>query len=145
MKKSLLVLGMASVFALTGCHGIKKVSFDEFKKAAEEAIEKAPEIDYVTYKGTYGEDKISFSTNQKASAYSIQEAAVAAALGVLMRVDAMYIYSSSDSAEFYTGMGFKVVDEGTKFEYTGKAYLALVKGKIDGKEYNISVSQKFVK
>ena len=31
MKKQLFVLGMTSVFALTGCHGIKKVEYAEFK------------------------------------------------------------------------------------------------------------------
>ena len=30
MKKKFLLLGMASVFALTGCHGTKKVEFKEF-------------------------------------------------------------------------------------------------------------------
>ena len=145
MKKNLFVLGMASVFALTGCHGIKKVSFEDFKKAADEVVEKAPKVDYVSYNGKYGDEKIKFSTNQSASSYSIAEAAVAIALGAIDRVDAMYVYGGSDKVEFYTGLGFKVVDAEAKYEYTGKGFLASVKGKIDGKEYNFSVSHKFVK
>ena len=145
MKKQLLALSMASVFALAGCHGIKKVSFDDFKKAADEVVEKAPEVDYISYNGKYGEDKIKFDTNQSAKAYSIEEGLVAVALAVFDRVDSMYVYGSSDDAEFYTGFGFKVVNKEVKFEYTGKGFLASVKGKLDGKEYDFSVSHKFVK
>lgn len=145
MKKSLLALAMASTFALTGCHGIKKVSFEDFKKAADEVVEKAPKVDYISYNGKYGEDSVKFSTNQGVASYSVAEAAVAIALGVFDRVDSMYVYGSSSDNEFYTGMGFKVVTPDVKFEYTGKGYLASVKGKLDGKEYSFSVSHKFVK
>ena len=143
MKKNLFILGMASVFALTGCHGIKKVEFKEFKEKADATIEKAPQVDYTTYNGKYGDEKVKFSTNQGAASYSIAEAAVALALGALKRVDAMYVYASD--GEFYTGMGFKVVTSDCKFEYNGKGYLASVKGKLNGTEYSFSVSHKYVK
>ena len=145
MKKNLFVLGMASVFALTGCHGVKKVSFEDFKKKANEVVEKAPKVDYISYNGKYGDEKVKFSTNQSAASYSLTEAAVALALGTIDRVDSMYVYASGSDTEFYTGMGFKVVSGAAKYEYTGKGYLASVKGKIDGKEFNFSVSHKFVK
>lgn len=141
MKKNLFVLGMASVFALTGCHGIKKVEFKEFKEKADAAIEKAPEVDYTTYNGKYGDEKIKFSTNQGVASYSIAEAAVATTLGAIKRVDAMYLVDG----EFYTGFGFKVVTSDCKYEYNGKGYLASVKGKLNGKEYSFSVSHKYVK
>ena len=141
MKKNLLALLMASTFALAGCHGTKKVTFEEFKKAADEVVAKGLEVDYTSYKGKYGTTDINFSTNQGVASYSVAEAAVAVALGVFNRVDSMYVYGTSDSNEFYTGMGFKVVTSSCKFEYTGKGFLALVEGKLDGKEYKVSVSQ----
>ena len=141
MKKNLFVLGMASVFALTGCHGTKKVEFSEFKEKADAAIAKAPEVDYTNYSGKYGDEKIKFSTNQGVASYSAAEAAVALALGAVKRVDATYLFSG----EFYVGFGFKVVTSDCKYEYNGKGYLASVKGKINGTEYNFSVSHKYVK
>lgn len=141
MKKNLFILGMASIFALTGCHGTKKVEFNEFKEKADAAIAKAPEVDYTTYNGKYGDEKIKFSTNQGVASYSVAEAAVALALGAFKRVDATYVFSG----EFYVGFGFKVVTSDCKYEYNGKGYLASVKGKIDGTEYNFSVSHKYVK
>ena len=141
MKKNLFILGMASIFALTGCHGTKKVEVSEFKEKADAAIAKAPEVDYTTYNGKYGDEKIKFSTNQGVASYSVAEAAVALALGAVKRVDATYSFSG----EFYVGFGFKVVTSDCKYEYNGKGYLASVKGKINGTEYNFSVSHKYVK
>lgn len=146
MKKNLFVLAMASVFALTGCHGIKKVEASEFEKKANEVAEKAPEVESVSYKGKLGDTKIDFTTAQNAEQYSAAEAAVAAALGVLDRVDAAYVAFANDSkAEFYVGFGFKVVSGITKYEYTGKGFLASAEGKLLGKEYSFSVSHKFAK
>ena len=146
MKKNLLVLSMASLLALTGCYGLKKVEASEFQKKANEAAEKAPEVASVTYKGTLGESKIDFTTAQNLSSYSVEEAAVAAALGVLDKVDAGYAaFANDSSAEFYVGFGFKVVSGVTKYEYNLKGLLASAQGKILGKEYSISVSHKLAK
>ena len=145
MKKNLLVLAAASVFALTGCHGTKKVGFNEFKEKADAAVEKAPKVDYCTYKGKYGDNKFNFSTNQDATSYSLDEAAVASLLGGIDRVDSMYAYALGSSAEFYVGFGFKVVNGDDKYEYTAKGFLASAKGKFNGKEYSFSISHKFVK
>ena len=146
MKKNLFVLGMASVFALTGCHGIKKVEAKEFYDKANEVAEKAPKVDYITYKGKYGDKKIDFSTSQNAISYSIEEVAVATALGLVDQAkDAYVAYANSSSAEFYVGFGFKVVDGETKLEYNGKGFLTSAKGKLNGTECSFTVSHKFVK
>jgi len=144
MKKNLFVLAMASVFALTGCHGLAKTEYAQFKEKADKAVESAQKVDYVTYKGKYGDEKISFSTNQGIASYSLSEAAVEAALSLVGRVDSFTVAENSDYT-YYTGFGFKVVTPDAKYEYTGKGFLAGVKGKIKGTEYNFSVSYKFVK
>ena len=143
MKRHLFVLGMASVFALTGCHGIKKVEASEFQKEANEAAEKAPEVASVRYKGKVGDTKIDFTTAQNLTSYSAEEAAVRGLLFGLDRVDAAYVAFANDSAaEFYVGFGFKVVSGVTKYEYNGKGLLTSAEGKILGKEYSLSVSHK---
>ena len=144
MKKNLLVLGVASLLALTGCHGLAKAEYAKFKEKADKAVESAKKVDYVTYKGKYGDEKISFSTNQGLASYSLAEAAVEATLSAVGRVDAFTVAENSDYT-YYTGLGFKVVTPDAKFEYTGKGFLSSVKGKINGTEYNFSVSYKFVK
>ena len=146
MKKNLFILGMASIFALTGCHGIKKVEAKEFYDKANEVAEKAPKVDYVTYKGKYGDTKINFSTSQGITSYSIEEAAVEGALSIVDQATGAYAaYANDSAAEFYVGMGFKVVSGETKLEYNGKGFLTSAKGKLNGKEYSFSVSHKFVK
>ena len=144
MKKHLLVLGMASIFALSGCHGISKVEYAKFKEKADAAVKDAKKVDYISYKGKYDEEKISFSTNQGLASYSVAEGVVALALGSVDRVDA-WTLSESSSLTYYTGLGFKVVSADVKYEYDSKGFLAKVDGKLDGKQYNFSVSHKFVK
>ena len=145
MKKSLFVLGMASMLALTGCHGTKKVEFSEFKEKADAALKEAPKVDYLKISGKVGETKIKFATNQSLGSYSLDEAGVATYVASIGSVDSMYGYGLSDKAEFYVGLGFKVVYSEAKYEYTTKGYLASVKGKIDGTEYSLSVKQVFAK
>ena len=144
MKKNLLVLGVASLLALTGCHGLAKTEYAKFKEKADKAVESAKKVDYVTYKGKYGDEKISFSTNQGLLSYSASEAIVEAALSAVGRVDAFTVAENSDYT-YYTGFGFKVVTPDSKYEYSSKGFLTSAKGKLNGTEFSFSVSYKFVK
>ena len=142
--KKLFLLALLPVFALAGCNGISKTEYAKFKEKADKAVENAQKVDYVTYKGKFGDEKIKFSTNQGLASYSVSEAAVAAALGLVDRVDAFTLAESSDNT-YYTGLGFKVVTPDSKYEYSGKGFLTSASGKLNGKEYKFSVSHKFVK
>ena len=142
--KKLFLLALLPAFALAGCNGISKTEFAKFKEKAEKAVENAKEVDDVTYKGKYGDEKISFSTNQGIASYSVTEALVVASLGGLNKVTA-FTGMEVDSYEYYTGLGFKVVTADAKVEYNGKGFLTKASGKLDGKEYNISVKQTFKK
>ena len=142
--KKLFVLSLLPAFALAGCNGIAKTEYAKFKEKADKAVENAKEVDYVTYKGKYQDEKISFSTNQGVASYSLAEAAVALALGAVDRVDTFTIAENSDYT-YYTGLGFKVVTPDSKYEYSGKGFLTSVEGKINGKEYKFSVSHTFKK
>lgn len=142
--KKIFLLALLPVFALAGCNGISKTEYAKFKEKADKAVENAKEVDYVTYKGKYGDEKIEFSTNQGVLSYSASEAIVATGLGGLNRVDAFTVGENSDYT-YYTGLGFKVVTPDAKIEYSGKGFLTHAQGKLDGKEFKFSVKQTFKK
>lgn len=142
--KKLFLLALLPVFALAGCNGISKTEYAKFKEKADKAVENAKEVDYVTYKGKYGDEDIKFSTNQGLASYSASEAIVATGLGAVDRVDAFTLAENSDYT-YYTGLGFKVVTADAKVEYNGKGFLTHAEGKLNGKEYKFSVKHTFKK
>ena len=156
MKKRLLVLGAASLFALSGCHGLSKVDYAKFKEkvdALEEVkckqVKISGKIEGEKVKLTYdipqtagaGLDSALDALSGKYNKYELEAISVATA----EKTPAYYTVSEDEKLTYYTGMGFKVVTPDAKYEYSGKGFLASVKGKINGTEYNFSVSYKFVK
>lgn len=150
--KSFLIMNKISVFvlfataiSLSGCHGIERVSFEVFKEKASEAVQKAPKVEYTSYKGKYGDKRLKFSTNQKTNEYSSEELFFVFELQSIDSVQAMYNYMSVKNSEFYVGFGFKVINSGTTYEYSQKGYLTNIKGTFSGKSFHFSVSHKFNK
>lgn len=142
--KKLLVLAVLPTMALVACNGISKCSFDEYKEAASKAVEKAPEVDEIIWKGKYDGEKIDFSSKDSIADLSIKENLLRAGLLLIDRVDATYTVENTN-ATYYKGMGFKVVDGDDKMEYNSKGYLAKVVAKEDGKTYSLTVTHKYAK
>ena len=144
MKKNLFVLTMASVFALTGCHGISKCSFEKFKEAASKAVESAPKVDEIIWKGKLDDEKFEISSKTSLTSLSLKEIAIREFLVVFDSV--AWAYQAEDtSATYYKGMGFKVVEGDDKYEWDSKGYLAKVVAKDDGKVYSVNVTHKYAK
>lgn len=153
MKKNLFILGMASVFALTGCHGTKKVEFAKFKEAVEKAVEKTPAVSEVKFKGEYKGEKINFSA--KFSDDAVEYAKVLASLALESEIKAeiyslagslktpsVYSVKEMDKVEYFTGAGFKIKSENSTIEWTSKALLAKAVSTEEGQKANITVSWK---
>ena len=144
MKKNLFVLGIASVFALTGCHGISKCSFEEFKEAASKAVENAPKVDEIIWKGNLDGDKFNISSKTSVADLSLKELAIKTFLLTFDSVAWAYQAEVKD-ATYYKGLGFKVVEGDDKYEWNSKGYLAKISVKDDGKAYTVNVTHKYSK
>ena len=142
--KKLLVLAVLPTMALAGCNGISKCSFEDYKEAASKAVEKAPEVDEIIWKGKYDGEKIDFSSKDSIGDLTIKENLLRAGLLLIDRVDSSYAVENSN-ATYYKGMGFKVVDGDDKMEYNAKGYLAKIVAKEDGKTYTLTVTHKYAK
>ena len=142
--KKIFAFALLPVFALTACHGISKCSFEEYKAAAEKVVEKAPEVDTITWKGNFDGEKMEFTSKTPITDLSVKQIALKVVLLGIDRVDSSYAVENSN-ATYYKGLGFKVVDGDDKIEYNGKGFLAKVVEKYDGKVYSFSVSHTFVK
>ena len=144
MKKHLLVLGLASVFALTGCHGISKCSFEEFKEEAKKAIDSAPRVDEIIWKGNLDGDKFNISSKTSIADLSLKEIGIRTFLLTFDSVSWACGAENSD-ATYYKGNGFKVIEGDDKYEWDSKGYLAKVVVKDDGKSYSVNVTHKYAK
>ena len=136
MKKQLFILGMASVFALTGCHGIKKVEYAKF----DEETKKLEDIKMasVKIKGNVEGDDVNFTYEIPQTAGSVLDSALDA-VGGKYSVPETKAYSfalmfqspkgigEDDKTEYYVGMGFKVKAEKASMEWNGKGVLASYK------------------
>ena len=164
MKKQLLLLGMASVFALTGCHGTKKVSYKEFGEAVSELkddftakeVKVSGKIEDQKFKSfTVVIDNMEESTkdldeNQtKALAYAIVTVEVAELYAYLT---VAYVAKGDEGLANYTlyvGNGFKVKYEDKEQKVSGR-YVYEKHGLLvheagvdkDGKKSDISLSWK---
>ena len=144
MKKHLLVLGMASMLALTGCHGLSKVDYAKFKEKVDAACEKTPEVKQVKISGKYDGEKIKVTYDIPQTAGSIIDSALdslggkysksesaAIAVALAYKTPKSCYTVSGEGAEgvtYYTGMGFKVKDEKNTLEWAGNGLLASAKG-----------------
>ena len=143
MKKTLFTIWLISLLTLTACHGVKRVSFEVFKSEAQSVVLKAPKVVSATYNGTYGDQRLSFSSNPNGGWSNSTEMMLFLEFSFLDSVKAMYTYMDQNTSEFYTGLGFRVVNNGTTYEYTSKGFLARIKGVALGKTLNFSISHKF--
>ena len=146
MKKQLFVLGMASVFALGGCHGISKTSFAKFKEAVDK-IESVSTKE-VKISGKVDGTKVSFTYEVPQSGWAALGSAASALTGQyneyeltalgLIGTEAIgtYTISESDSLTYYTGMGFKVKAEKYTTERTSKGLLASYKSESASLSYS---------
>ena len=144
MKKSIFALTLVSLLALTGCHGISKCSFEEFKAAASEALDKAPEVSEIIWKGNLDGEKFNISSKTSVADLSIKEIAIKSFLYTFDKVSWAYAAEDED-ATYYKGMGFKVVEGDDKYEWDSKGYLAKVVVKDDGAKYTVNVTHKYSK
>lgn len=147
MKKQLFVLGMTSVFALTGCHGIKKVEYAEFKEEVNKLEE--VKVSEVKISGKLDGDKVNVKWSTDTSIVSLaldtnhsdnEKAAYIVAMG--LKTPALYAAAEADGVTYYTGMGFKMKSEDGSIEWDSKGLLAKMQAKEDGKEYNLSFTWK---
>ena len=127
---------MASVFALTGCHGIKKVEYAKF----DEEVKKLEDIKMqsVKIKGEVEGDKVNFTYEIPQTAgqgldslidavggkYSVPETK---AYTVALALQSPKGVGEDDKTEYYVGMGFKVKSDKNSAEWSGKGVLASYK------------------
>ena len=151
MKKSLFVLGMTATFALTGCHGLKKVEFAKYKEAVE-AVE-VPKVTQVKVSGKYDGKKVNYTYEIKESLLSkVFDAASLAFDGEVSDENKMAVSIAlgnktpmlveSDKLEYYTGFGFKVKGEEGVAEWDGKGLLAMTESTNKDLSYKLNVSWK---
>jgi len=166
MKKHLLVLGMASMLALTSCHGTKKVDFKTFSEKATEAAKAEIKVKSFKIKGKLNDKKVKAFTVDPAKAEDlaslnedqIEAMAYTVLLASPMMIVAEFALIPEEALEealksytFYVGSGFKVkIDDSeskTKMtlEWNKKGLLVKAKGSIDGKKTSMRVSWKLEK
>jgi hypothetical protein len=150
MKKHLLVLGMASMLALTGCHGLSKVDYAKFKEKVDAACEKTPEVKQVKISGKYDGEKVKVTYDIPQSVGSLidsigdlgkynkyESAAISLALAY-QTPKSCYTVSGegADGVTYYAGMGFKVKEEKSTLEWRGNGLLASAKGEQGALNFN---------
>ena len=139
MKKSILLLSMASVFALTGCHGTKKVTFKEFCDGVDKA-EEAPKMKAIKLRGKVDGEKVNFTYEFASSVGGLIDAVIdlagskyndneKAALAVFSAAKhaGLYTLAENEECEYYVGNGFKVVNGKSKIEWDKYALFASAK------------------
>ena len=152
MKKHLFVLGMASVFALTGCYGLKKVEYSEFESKVKEACKETPEVKQVKIKGEYDGAKANLTYDIPNSAGSALDSLIAGLTGTYNKAEATGIevalanktpesfYTLSgkgnDNYTYYVNLGFKVETGTATYEWNTKGLLA--KYKTDSASFTFS-------
>lgn len=143
MKKSLFVLGMASMLALTGCHGLKKVEYSEFESKVKEACKETPEVKQVKIKGEYDGAKANLTYDIPKTAGSALDSLISGLTGTYNKAEAKGIeialadktpesfYTLSgkgnDNYTYYVAMGFKVETGSATYEWNSKGLLAKYK------------------
>ena len=159
MKKSLLVLGMAAVLSLTGCHGLKKVKFAEFKEKVEEVSKDIKEVKSVKFSGKIEDKKFDTFTisedNAESELSKLDDTQVSVVLvfGLIGHVsvltaDYAIIYDAMGEEglkdlNFYIGFGFKIKSskdaEGGKgkMEFDKNGFMTLLQTESNGKKSSV--------
>ena len=110
------VIGLAvGAFTMTGCSGLKKVSYEEFKEKALEAVENAREPKTIVLKDGELEIAVSEDGTLKLNGETISqedESYIGAVLlvGIIVGMDvATFAATEMPDTEYYVGNGFKAV------------------------------------
>ena len=141
MNKKLLLLTGVSALALTGCNGLVKCDFDDFKEAAAKTTEKAKTIKSATYKGTLDDKEIEVDSSNVSGIEDLAYYAILKIVAVpFQRVESMYTFALSNETTFYKTLGFKVKVGDAKYEYNGKGYLTKMTGKSDNHTFKLKIS-----
>ena len=128
MKKNVLLLGAVSAFALTGCHGLKKVSFQDFCDEVNKLKEVSPKS--VKISGKVDGEKVNFTYEIPQTVGASLDSALSvlsgsynkyeiAAAGHIESLSTYTVVESSDLT-YYTGFGFKVKAEKKTIEWNSK-------------------------
>lgn len=143
MNKKILLLSAVAVLGLTGCHGLKKVSFSEYQKEVNGLKDKdIPEIKQKTIKGKFADEKYSFKvTKDNLLELSAKEIAVNTIVSAINIYETALI--KNDNATYYTLFGFKVKSDDGVMEFNKHGHLTLLKGEIDSKAVNLTISYKY--
>lgn len=151
MNKKLLVLTMVPVFALAGCHGIRKVEFSKFAEKAK-AVEEV-KVSEVKVKGKVNDDKLNFEAKvptsildfdaieNVATSLNAKEAEIYMLVTSLKSVKTM-AESESKDATYYVGAGFKVKSKDGKMEWNKKGLLVSYNAEVDDSKIALTVSWK---
>jgi len=160
MKKNLLLLGMASVFALTGCHGTKKVEFKEFGEEVAnisgdfkaEKVKVSGKVEGESFKAytVSMSDKNPELDDKQTKAYAVCLPSVTVAeLSALLAIQGSL--TGLDDYSFYVGNGFKVTYENkdskakAKYEYDKNGMLVSLYQVKDSKTTRISLKWTYEK
>ena len=135
MKKQLFILGMASAAALTGCHGLKKVGFEDFCGKVKELKEVSPKT--VKISGKVDGDKVNFTYEIPQSIGGAVDSIIDVATGKYSEAEMKaaeyispiggYTLLEDSSLTYFTGMGFKVKSDKKTVEWNGKGLTASYK------------------
>ena len=153
MKKHLLILGLASVFAITGCAGISKVDYAKFKEKVEAACEKTPEVKEVSIKGKIDGAEVKFTAAFSDAAsntitlakLALDDANKGAAYTLAMAMKTPYAVAEAGEDEktsYYVGAGFKVKSEDGVAEWRSNTLLASYKSTVENHEAKLSFTWK---
>lgn len=140
--KKLLVLAVLPTMALAACHGLSKADFSKFCEKVDAACKETPEVKQVKISGKYDGEKVKLTYDIPQTAGSALDSLVDGLTGKYNRAESAaisvaiaektpsgYTVKEDENLKYYTGMGFKVVDEKKNtVEWNGKGLLASVKG-----------------
>lgn len=146
MNKKILLLALAPAFALAGCGGYIKCDFEAFKEAADKTLEKAPEIESISYKGSFDGKDIDLNSKDASSLKEAGELLLleGATIG-FRKVSSMYGFKLDEDAKFYKLPGYKVVAGDKKFEYNMKGYLSKIDFSKESTPFKLTLSYKYAK
>lgn len=145
MNKKILLLALAPAFALAGCGGYIKCDFEAFKEAADKAMEKAPDIESVSYKGSFDGEDIDLNSKDASTLDKAKIVLLDAATIGFRKVSSMYGFKLDEDAKFYKLPGYKVVIGDKKFEYNMKGYLSKIDFSKESTPFKLTLSYKYAK
>ena len=127
MKKHALILTLLPTILLTGCNKPTfKCSYESFKKSADKAASKAPEIESISYEGIIGVRGYKFSVveghAESVAKLNEDELSVYNFTSLYRRVDS-FTNEKHDEFTYAYGLAYSVSSDTQKFVYNLKGYL----------------------